>query len=61
MTITLRQEDKDFNVRVIGFDKNRDLKLRPTLIVDKGTSVQTVEQEDDDEEDGDSINESQQA
>lgn len=61
LTITLRQEDKDFNVRVIGFDKNRDLKLRPTLIVDKGTSVQTVEQEDDDEEDGDSMNEFQQA
>ena len=60
LTITIRPEDTDFHVRVIGFDKNRDLKFRPTIIVNKGTSSQTIEQDDDDEGGEDSTDVTQQ-
>ena len=60
LTITVGPDDKDFHVRIVGFDKNRDLKFRPTLIVDKGTNTQTIEQIDEDEDENDSPDESQQ-
>lgn len=60
LTIVVRPETENFHVRVVGFDKNRDLKFRPTLIINNGTSTQTVEQGDDDDENEASDEETQQ-